>query len=226
VSRLESEIFDIPSAVLKASHSPSGEKKGPVDATQVEPAVFRVLGHECDRRSVAGDREDRSDTRGQERAFRNPNAEAVRSGGNRFGTSEPMAEAGREDGDREHHAREEPRRRSAAIRRRRCSRCRRAGRRRDRPLRQLLEGQAHIADAAQALAGVLAQAASKQRHDALGHLALQHFPVRLGANDRGEDVGQRVAAERRGAGEQLVQHAAEGPHVGALIDDLTARLLR
>ena len=41
----------------------------------------------------------------------------------------------------------------------------------------------------------------------------------------GERVGDRLAAERGAAGEHLVEHAAERPDVGALVDGLAARLL-
>ncbi len=50
-------------------------------------------------------------------------------------------------------------------------------------------------------------------------------PVRVAPDDRGDDVGDRLAGERRPAGEQFEQHAAEGPDIGPLVDAETARLL-
>ena len=62
-------------------------------------------------------------------------------------------------------------------------------------------------------------------HDVGRHSCRQQAPIRL-ALHRGEDVLDGLAMKRRPAGERLVQHAAEGPDIGALVQRLPARLFR
>ena len=67
---------------------------------------------------------------------------------------------------------------------------------------------------------------TRQQPEDLGlEVTRQARPVRLLRDDRREDVGDRLPAERAPAGQALVQNAAEGPQVGALVDRLAARLL-
>ena len=49
--------------------------------------------------------------------------------------------------------------------------------------------------------------------------------VGLAREDQTERLGDRLAVEQPRAGEHLVEHDAEGPDVGALVDGLAARLL-
>ena len=60
----------------------------------------------------------------------------------------------------------------------------------------------------------------------VGHVRRQRGPVRLALDDGGERLRVACAGERGAAREHLVQHTAEGPDVGPLVDRLAARLLR
>src|SRR4051794_35683228 len=54
----------------------------------------------------------------------------------------------------------------------------------------------------------------------------QALPVWLALLDCGPRLGDGRSAEGLVSGEHFVQHAREGPHIGAGIDTLTADLLR
>ena len=73
--------------------------------------------------------------------------------------------------------------------------------------------------------GVFLEAPLKQPPNARGGRRRQGAPVRLPFHDRGKRIHECVARKRRATGQHLVQHAAKGPDVGALVDGLTARLL-
>ena len=53
----------------------------------------------------------------------------------------------------------------------------------------------------------------------------QRLPVRLALQDARDHVGHRLAREGLAPGEAFVEHAAERPDVGALVDRAAARLL-
>src|SRR5262245_47079288 len=81
--------------------------------------------------------------------------------------------------------------------------------------------QIQITDITQPLGGVLFETAAEQWANLRGHW----FPVRLVSEDCSENVRDRFAAERWTAGQHLVEHSAESPDVGALINRLAASLL-
>jgi hypothetical protein len=84
----------------------------------------------------------------------------------------------------------------------------------------------HVASGLLSVAGVLHQAAVQKPVDGGRRLARQLRPVRLGADDGAQHIGDGLAVERTGASEHLLEYAAKRPEVGAAVDDLRARLLR
>ena len=101
----------------------------------------------------------------------------------------------------------------------------RGGSRRHCRLSRLLQIEARIGDCMQPTAWILLEGAAKQPDDAAGRRAWERRPVRLTLDDGGHRVGERRAAERRPAGQHLVQHAAKRPDVGLRVHALPARLL-
>ena len=81
-------------------------------------------------------------------------------------------------------------------------------------------------DAGQALACILHQTPAQQtmnrRRNGSRHGAEVDIPLEHAC----EDIGHVVSSECAPAGQHLVKHATERPHVRALVDDLAARLLR
>jgi len=104
---------------------------------------------------------------------------------------------------------------------------RRGGRAHGRGGLGFVQNQLRLADVAQAQLGVLAQAAFDQPAEVGRRILGKRAPIGLPADHVGENVGDVVGAgERVGAGQHLVEHHAEGPDIGALIDGPAARLLR
>ena len=104
----------------------------------------------------------------------------------------------------------------------------RRGRRRDAAARleRALEREAHVADVAERAAsdpsaGTRCSSATQRRRD-VAAAALQSGSLRTTARER---VGDVVAGERARARQHLVEHGAERPDVGALVDGLAPRLL-
>ena len=97
-----------------------------------------------------------------------------------------------------------------------------------RPARgqRFLELDACASDVVKTPLGILRQASPEQSPNAGRHRFGQHAPIRLVLEDGGDRVRRRGPAERRPAGQHLVEHAAEGPDVGARIRLEPARLLR
>jgi len=64
----------------------------------------------------------------------------------------------------------------------------------------------------------------QQQPDMRGRRQRQCVPQRLGAENGSDGVGDGVALERDAARQHLVQHTAECPDVGPLVDELSPRL--
>ena len=82
-----------------------------------------------------------------------------------------------------------------------------------------------VADVPQALLRILRQAAEQKPPNRHRRRGRQRRPVRLALEDLRDRVRDRVARKRHAPGQHLVEHAAEGPDVGALVDRQAARLL-
>ncbi len=80
------------------------------------------------------------------------------------------------------------------------------------------EREPHVADVVEPLARVLLQAAVQAQPDRVRRTGRQRVPVGLRLDHVGEHFGHVVALEGRLAGDHLVEHAAERPDVGALVD--------
>ena len=93
-----------------------------------------------------------------------------------------------------------------------------------RGARVLQVGQ-RVADVAQAFPRIALEAAGEQPSRRGRSRFGQRAPVHLGAQHPREHVAHRLAREEPPAGEHLVEHDAEGPDVGALVDGLAAGLL-
>ena len=87
------------------------------------------------------------------------------------------------------------------------------------------ELQPRIADVAQPPRRVLPKAPLEDAAHVRGCVGGQGRPVGLALDHLGERVGDAVAGEDAPAGQHLVEHAAEGPDVGALVHRPAARLL-
>ena len=81
-----------------------------------------------------------------------------------------------------------------------------------------------VAYVAEAAPGVFFEAAAEQAADAGGGVGRECGEVGFALDDGGEGVDHAVATKGGAAGEHLVEDAAEGPDVGALIDWLAAGL--
>ena len=82
-----------------------------------------------------------------------------------------------------------------------------------------------VADVAEAAAGVFFEAAAEQAADADRGVGRECGEVGLALDDGGKGVDHAVATKGGAAGEHLVEDAAKGPEVRALIDGLAAGLL-
>ena len=93
-----------------------------------------------------------------------------------------------------------------------------------RPCERIVDLEPRVADVAEPSVAILLEAArSSRRID--GGVRRQRRQVGLARQDRGENVGHVVAGKRGPPGQHFVEHAAERPDVGALVDGLAARLL-
>ena len=81
-----------------------------------------------------------------------------------------------------------------------------------------------VPDISHALLRILDQAAEQQPSNRRRCRGRQRRPVRLALEDLRDRVRHRVAGKRHPPGQHLVQHAAEGPDVGAFVDWQSARL--
>ena len=91
-----------------------------------------------------------------------------------------------------------------------------------RALRRVIYQRHRISDIAQTALGVFFQATLQQTLRFLRH----SIPLRIVLQDRSQRFGSRLTAERLFAREHFVEHCAEGPNIGPLIDRLAASLLR
>ena len=89
-------------------------------------------------------------------------------------------------------------------------------------MRQEETGDRHVADPQ---LPILLQAASDERHDVRRNVGWQRRPLRRRRDDGGNRVGDGLAFERAAPREHLVEHRAERPHVGALVNGAAPRLL-
>ena len=89
-------------------------------------------------------------------------------------------------------------------------------------MRQEETGHRHVADPQ---LPILLQAALDERHDVRRDVGWKRRPLRRRLHDGGNRVGDALAFERAAAREHLVEHRAERPHIGALVDGAAARLL-
>src|SRR5262245_55102892 len=87
------------------------------------------------------------------------------------------------------------------------------------------ETHAGLADVAQALARFLGETPVQELDNVPRRPGGDARPVRLALEHAGEDVAHRLAVEGELSSEALVEDAAEGPHVDALVDRLAAGLL-
>jgi len=84
---------------------------------------------------------------------------------------------------------------------------------------------AGVGDVVQALPRVLGEATLQQSAGRGRRVCGQRFPVWLLLEDRRQRVGDGLARKRPLARQHLVEHAAERPDVGALVEDMPAHLL-
>ena len=89
----------------------------------------------------------------------------------------------------------------------------------------LTQIRSRIADVAQPFPRVFLEAALQQAANCGRRARGKSRPVGLATQDTRNGVGNRVAAERAATGEHLVEHRAECPDVGALVDRASSRLL-
>ena len=92
---------------------------------------------------------------------------------------------------------------------------------RDGDRRLVIQQLPDVADVAQSPSWILLQAALEQSP----HVRRHAVPARLGLDHRRQDRRHVLAVERASARQHLVEHDAERPDVGALVDRLAARLL-
>ena len=77
-----------------------------------------------------------------------------------------------------------------------------------------------------AIAGAGPSANTASTCESLRRVCREFAPVRFRPYHRGQNVADIVSVERLLAGQQFVQHGAEGKDVGRLVDMFAARLLR
>ena len=83
-----------------------------------------------------------------------------------------------------------------------------------------------IADVAQPLLRILAEASQEHAADARRHIGRQHAPVGIARENRGHRVRDGLPGKRERPAEHLVEDAPERPDVGSLVDAPAARGLR
>ena len=93
-------------------------------------------------------------------------------------------------------------------------------------IQRIVDLQTGIRRVREAAHPILLQAAAQQPANGDGGVSRELTPVRVCADDSRDRFRHVGAAEHPPAGEHLVQYAPERPDVGALVDDLAARLLR
>ena len=84
----------------------------------------------------------------------------------------------------------------------------------------LIEHETCVADIAQALLRIALEARASSGDSRGGVSAGSAFQSGVARQHRGERVGHVLALERAPAGQHLVEHEAERPDVGALVDGL------
>ena len=89
----------------------------------------------------------------------------------------------------------------------------------------LLQGDAGLADVAEAAHRIALEAASDEDFDPGRCLLREVGEIDLRAEHGGQRMGDRLAVEQPLAGQQLVQHDAEGPDVAAAVGRLAGGLL-
>ena len=82
-----------------------------------------------------------------------------------------------------------------------------------------------VADVAQTAPGIFLETALEQSPDAHRRLRRQGGPIGLVFEDRRDRVGDSLAAKHPPGRQHLVQHGAESPDVGSLVDRLSSCLL-
>src|SRR5438874_1705362 len=90
---------------------------------------------------------------------------------------------------------------------------------------RFLDLNSNITGVFEALFGILLQAAAQQDANALRRLGGQSLPVRLAFQDCSKNLGGAFSIEGLLASEQFIEHAAERPNVGTLVDRFAASLL-
>src|SRR5207344_750872 len=90
---------------------------------------------------------------------------------------------------------------------------------------RLLELDPRIADVPQPPLRVLLETSLEQLPHLRGCALWDRVPIGLSREHRRKRVGDRLALERTIPREQFIEHAAEPPDVGALVDRFPARLL-
>jgi hypothetical protein len=88
-------------------------------------------------------------------------------------------------------------------------------------VRRLVDQSPGVADVAEPLSRILLETPSDEFAEARRHAC----EIRRVFEDGGNGFGGCVGLNQPPAGEHLVQHAAEGPDIGALVDSLSPRLL-
>ena len=93
----------------------------------------------------------------------------------------------------------------------------------------MLEGalhrETHVGDIVEPLPEILLQTTLQAQTQRRGCVRRESRPIGLRLDHVGEHLGDAVARERRRAGQHLVEHTAERPDIGALVDRPSARLL-
>ena len=89
---------------------------------------------------------------------------------------------------------------------------------------QMLELEPRVADIAQSPPRILLEAAPQQPPESTRRAGRKRRPVRLALEHGGDGVRDRRARERLASRQHLVEDAAEGPDVGALVDRRAPRL--
>ena len=95
-----------------------------------------------------------------------------------------------------------------------------------RGLRGVFKIEVRVRDVVEAPAGLALQAAAQESQEPRRRRGGQRLPIRLASEHGSKDVGHAFALEETRAAQHLVEHDAERPDVGALVDRLAPRLLR
>ena len=86
------------------------------------------------------------------------------------------------------------------------------------PVEGTRKGQRHVADVAEAQLPILLEASLDNQRCPCRHVVGQRRPVRFARQHRCQHVGDVVARKGPTAGQHLVEHRAERPDVGPLVD--------